>query len=73
MDAMGLGWVVMNPEGDRPFILQKSGGTHGVLSFVAFSPARGIGFFISIDVFNLAAGIEMTVMIADLIMDSAPR
>ena len=24
MDAMGLGWVVMMPEGDRPLILHKS-------------------------------------------------
>ena len=25
MDAMGLGWVVMQPEGNRPLILHKSG------------------------------------------------
>jgi D-alanyl-D-alanine-carboxypeptidase/D-alanyl-D-alanine-endopeptidase len=26
MDSMGLGCVVMEPEGNRPLILQKSGG-----------------------------------------------
>ena len=26
MDEMGLAWIVMQPEGDRPLILQKSGG-----------------------------------------------
>ena len=32
MDAMGLAWVVMAPEGDRPLILQKAGGLQGILS-----------------------------------------
>jgi hypothetical protein len=26
LNAMGLGWVIMTPAGDRPLILQKSGG-----------------------------------------------
>ena len=34
MNAMGLGWVIMNPEGDRPLILQKSGGRQGTLSYI---------------------------------------
>jgi|GEM_PF-1250222 len=73
MDAMGLGWVVMMPKGDRPFILQKAGGTTGVFSFIAFSPARGVGFFMSVDQFDVGAGTEMPELIADLISNSAPR
>ncbi len=73
MDAMGLGWIVMMPQGDRPFILQKAGGTEGVFSFVAFSPARGVAFFIAIDAFNVAAATEMAQMVEDLIMSFAPR
>jgi D-alanyl-D-alanine-carboxypeptidase/D-alanyl-D-alanine-endopeptidase len=45
MNAMALGWIVMNPEGDRPLILQKAGGLQGILSYVAFSPARNVGVF----------------------------
>lgn len=59
MDAMGLGWVVMNPAGARPLVLQKAGGRQGTLSCIAFSPARGVGVFISINVFDFAAGITM--------------
>ncbi|MCY1046049.1 serine hydrolase [Corallococcus sp. bb12-1] len=73
MDAMGLGWVVMMPGGDRPFILQKAGGTNGVFSFAAFSPARGIGLFMSIDKFDVGASMEMAAMINDIITTSAPR
>ena len=45
MDAMGLGWVVMRPEGPRPLIMHKSGGLQGQFSFLAMAPARGVGVF----------------------------
>ena len=32
MSAMGLGWVILAPEGNRPLILQKTGGRQGILS-----------------------------------------
>jgi hypothetical protein len=47
MDAMGLGWVVQEPAGARPLILEKSGGLQGEVSYVAFAPSRGIGVFVS--------------------------
>ena len=47
LDAMALGWVIMAPEGDRPLILQKAGGLQGILSYVAFAPARNIGVMAS--------------------------
>ncbi|WP_428672560.1 D-alanyl-D-alanine-carboxypeptidase/endopeptidase AmpH [Roseibium sp.] len=73
MDAMGLGWVVMMPEGDRPLLLQKAGGSDGIFSYIAFAPARGVGAFIAINQYNFAAGMEMAHVINDLIATLAPR
>ena len=73
MDAMGLGWVIMAPEGDRPLILQKAGGLQGVFSYVAFAPARGIGVCAAINAFDVAAGLAMAKTANDLIMELAPR
>lgn len=73
MNAMGLGWVIMTPAGDRPLILQKSGGRQGTLSYIAFSPARNIGVFISINKFDFPAATMMAEMANHLIMQLAPR
>jgi len=73
MDAMGLGWIVMNPEGSRPLILQKAGGRQGTLSYIAFSPARGVGVFMSINKFDFAAGTSMPAFVNELIGQLAPR
>ncbi|WP_428929349.1 serine hydrolase [Marinibacterium sp. SX1] len=73
MDAIGLGWVVMMPEGDRPLILQKAGGADGIFSYTAFAPARGVGVFMAINQFNFAASPAMAVVANDLIAELAPR
>ncbi|MFT4960706.1 MAG: D-alanyl-D-alanine-carboxypeptidase/D-alanyl-D-alanine-endopeptidase [Paracoccaceae bacterium] len=73
MDAMGLGWVIMMPEGDRPLIIQKAGGTNGVFSYIAFAPSCGIGVFMSINQFNFSAGTEMAQVVNSLITTLAPR
>jgi D-alanyl-D-alanine-carboxypeptidase/D-alanyl-D-alanine-endopeptidase len=73
MDAMGLGWVIMAPDGDRPLILQKAGGLQGVFSYVAFAPARGIGVCAAINAFDVGAGLAMAKTANDLIMELAPR
>ena len=73
MDAMGLGWVIMMPEGDRPLIIQKAGGTDGVFSYTAFAPSRGVGVFIAINQFNFSAGMEMANIVNNLIGRLAPR
>ncbi len=73
MNAMGLGWVIMMPEGDRPLIIQKAGGTNGVFSYLAFAPSRGVGVFIAINQFNFSAGMEMAHLVNDLIAMLAPR
>ncbi len=73
MDAMGLGWVVMMPEGDRPLILQKAGGLQGVFSYVAFAPTRGVGVFVAINALDVAAATTMAQAANDLIATLAPR
>ena len=73
MDAMGLAWVIMEPEGDRPLILQKAGGLQGVFSYVAFAPSRGIGVCAAINAFDIAAGLAMAKTANDLIAELAPR
>lgn len=73
MDAMGLGWVVMMPEGSRPLILQKSGGTNGVFSYIAFAPSRDVGVFIAINQFDFSASAAMAHVANGLIATLAPR
>jgi D-alanyl-D-alanine-carboxypeptidase/D-alanyl-D-alanine-endopeptidase len=53
MDAMGLGWVVLMPEGHRPLILQKSGGLQGSFAYVALAPTQGVGVFFAMNEFSL--------------------
>jgi D-alanyl-D-alanine-carboxypeptidase/D-alanyl-D-alanine-endopeptidase len=73
MDAIGLGWIVMAPRGDRPLILQKAGGLQGIFSYTAFAPARGIGVFIAINKFDFNAAMVMTETANRLIAELAPR
>ncbi|WP_029058398.1 serine hydrolase [Stappia stellulata] len=73
MDAMGLGWVIMMPDGDRPLVIQKAGGTDGVFSYIAFAPSRGVGVFIAINQFDFSAATAMARVANRLIATLAPR
>jgi serine-type D-Ala-D-Ala carboxypeptidase/endopeptidase len=73
MDAMGLGWVIMRPEGNRPLIFHKSGGLQGQFSFVAFAPTRGIGVFASMNQFSVEGFDAMAKATIELITELAPR
>ena len=73
MDAVGLGWIVMEPRGDLPLILQKAGGLQGIFCYTAFAPTRGIGAFIAINKFDFAAAAAMAVTVNHLIGELAPR
>ena len=73
MDGMGLGWVIMAPEGDRPLILQKVGGLQGVISYVAFAPARGVGVMAAISAFDVAAARALAQTANGLLAGLAPR
>ena len=73
MDSMGLGWVVVEPEGPRPLILAKSGGLQGEFSYVAFAPSRGVGVFVSINAFSVEGFDAMSKAAIELITELAPR
>ncbi len=73
MDALSLGWVVMDAEGDRPLILQKAGGLQGVFSYAAFAPTRNVGVVIAINAFNLGAGLAIAKAANELIAQLTPR
>ena len=55
MGAMGLGWVISFPEGNRPLILEKTGGLQGFFVYVAMAPTRGVGAFFVMNEFNAGA------------------
>ena len=71
--AMALGWVAMEANGDRPFILQKAGGLQGMLVYIAFAPTRNVAVFVAINQFNFGAVVAMTEAANELIGDLAPR
>ena len=73
MNAMGLGWIIMEAEGSRPLILQKAGGFEGILLYCAFAPSKNIGAFVAINKFNFAAATGMATMVNDLIATVEPR
>jgi D-alanyl-D-alanine-carboxypeptidase/D-alanyl-D-alanine-endopeptidase len=73
MDAIGLGWVIMRPEGFRPLIMHKSGGLQGQFSFVAFAPTRSIGVFVSMNQFSVEGFEGMAKATLELITELAPR
>jgi D-alanyl-D-alanine-carboxypeptidase/D-alanyl-D-alanine-endopeptidase len=65
--------VILGPKGNRPLILQKSGGLQGIFSYAAFAPARRVGVFVAINEFNVAAGLAMMNAANGLIEQLAPR
>lgn len=73
MGAMGLGWVIVPPDGNRPLILQKSGGLQGVFSFVAMAPGRGVGVFGAINRFDVAGFPVLVETVTDLLSALAAR
>jgi len=73
MDGMGLAWVAMMPDKDRPFILQKAGGLQGIFTYVALAPARGTGVFVAINKFDVGAATAMASAANALIADLAQR
>ena len=73
MGAMALGWVTVLPEGDRPLMLNKSGGLQGQFSYVVIAPTRGVGVFVSMNAFSVGGFPAMVKAANDLIAELAPR
>lgn len=49
MAGLGLGWVVMNGDGIRPTLIEKSGGGVGFMSYIALAPGRHVGVFVAVN------------------------
>ncbi len=73
MDAMGFAWVIMHPDGDRPLVYQKTGANTGVVTHMAFSPARGVGVFAVINRFDVNATEALGELANSIITDLASR
>ncbi|WBU54104.1 D-alanyl-D-alanine-carboxypeptidase/endopeptidase AmpH [Paracoccus sp. SCSIO 75233] len=73
MDAMALGWIVMQPDGNRPLILQKAGGLQGMFLYHAFAPSGDIGVFVAVNQFDFAASALIAQFANDLITQLAAR
>ncbi|RUY27054.1 D-alanyl-D-alanine-carboxypeptidase/endopeptidase AmpH [Mesorhizobium sp. M7A.F.Ca.US.001.04.1.1] len=73
MDAMALGWVVVEADGNRPLVLHKSGGRQGMFTYVAIAPTRGVGVFAAINQFNAGGFEAMVHAVNELIYQLAPR
>ena len=73
MDAMGLGWVINMPNGNRPLIFQKTGGLQGSFAYLAIAPTRGVAVFFVMNEFS-TSGFGVAVAAANsLIAQLAPR
>jgi D-alanyl-D-alanine-carboxypeptidase/D-alanyl-D-alanine-endopeptidase len=73
MAAMALGWVVVAPEGNKPLMLNKSGGLQGEFSYVVIAPTRGVGVFASINQFSVGGFGLMVETANNLVAELAPR
>ena len=73
MDAMGLGWVINMPAGNRPLILQKSGGLQGTFAYLAIAPTRGVAAFFVMNEFSTGGFVAAVAATNGLIAQLAPR
>lgn len=73
MGMMTLGWVGVLPDGDRPLMLQKTGGLQGQFSYVVIAPTRGIGVFVSINQFSVGGFHGMVDAANKLVAELEPR
>jgi D-alanyl-D-alanine-carboxypeptidase/D-alanyl-D-alanine-endopeptidase len=73
MDAIGLGWVINMPAGNRPLILQKSGGLQGNFAYLAIAPTRGVAAFFVMNEFSTGGYAAAVAATNALIAQLAPR
>lgn len=73
MDAIGPGWIVMEPHGSMPLILQKAGGLQGIFCYAAFAPTRGVAAFAAINKFDFGASAAMASVVNHMIAELTPR
>ena len=70
---MTLGWVGVLPDGNKPLMLNKTGGLQGQFSSVVIAPSRGVGVFVSINQFSVGGFNGMVEAANNLVAQLAPR
>jgi D-alanyl-D-alanine-carboxypeptidase/D-alanyl-D-alanine-endopeptidase len=73
MGAMGLGWSIVFPEGNRPLMLAKSGAIEGFMTYVVIAPTRGVGAFFAMNAFNIPAHEAAVAATNAFVASLAPR
>jgi D-alanyl-D-alanine-carboxypeptidase/D-alanyl-D-alanine-endopeptidase len=73
MDAIGLAWLGLMPEGPRPFLLAKSGGLQGFMTHMVLAPSRGVDVFVAVNLFNFGGFIQLAKAADGLVAELAPR
>lgn len=73
MGAMGLGWVITFPDGNRPLILEKTGGLQGFFTYVAIAPTRGVGAFFVMNQFSIGGFTAAVQATNEFVSSLAPR
>jgi D-alanyl-D-alanine-carboxypeptidase/D-alanyl-D-alanine-endopeptidase len=73
MGAMGLGWSIVFPEGNRPLLLAKSGAIEGFMTYVVIAPTRGVGAFFAMNAFDIPAHDAAVAATNAFVASLAPR
>jgi len=73
MGAMGLGWSIVFPEGNRPLMLAKSGAIEGFMTYVVIAPTRGVGAFFAMNAFDIAGHDSAVAATNAFVASMAPR
>ena len=73
MNAIALAWVVKAAHGERPMILQKTGGLAGFMSYIAFAPGRDVGVFVSVNRVDFAMFAGLVEAADQILASLAPR
>ena len=73
MSGISLAWI-LSPAHDRyPAIMQKSGGSGGFMSYIAFAPGRNVGVFLVVNRIDFAMYHGLTEAANGIIANLAPR
>ncbi|SEG36225.1 D-alanyl-D-alanine-carboxypeptidase/endopeptidase AmpH [Bosea lathyri] len=71
-EGMGLGWIVSRPKDKVPFLLGKSGGLGGFMSYVVLSPNRRLGIFVVATKVDFAMFEGLRTAVRELAAELAP-
>jgi len=63
----------MMPKGNRPLILQKTGGLQGTFAYLALAPTKGVGVFFAMNTFDVGAFATTVEAANELLGELAPR